>query len=300
VIGRRALIAGGAAILVGCYANEKGEKPPAYAVTPDAELDQRFAERVRAACVKAPDAGVAVGVIAPGVVRALGFGRTAYHDPKKPTADSVFDLGTLTKTLTGRLLAVLVARGRVTLETKAETKTLGELAAMGSGKDAESNAAFAELGRVLAAHEGRAFGYLMEEQVLGPLGMTSTATFERSGALEPRLVEGRDAAGRRLRPGFSLDPNAGAWGLRTTTNDLLRYAQALLGANDEKYYGWHLDRARGLAWKDGALTGFRSAMLLEAGAGRAITLLVADARVDTLALADALLHAVPPALSVNG
>lgn len=120
---RRALLLGTvgalAASLPGCYA--KPPKPFPYAPTPDEELRERVAARVRAYHVAAPDAGIAVGIWQDGRPLVYGFGRTSYHDPHPPYADALFELGTLGEVLLGILLAELVARKRVALDDPAQT-----------------------------------------------------------------------------------------------------------------------------------------------------------------------------------
>ena len=308
VITRRTLLAGLAATAGGCYAPLKPPPPIPYGVTPDADLRMRFDDRMRPYLAKNPSASVVVGVVERDKMRALGYGRTAYHDPERPTADTVFELGTLSQVFTAVLLAALVERGRVKYEDRVDDKTtLSDLAI--AQREAHSDQGFGRLGQLLAAHEGHDLGALYDELVLGNLGMKSTGTFERTQQLESRFAEGFDAVGRRLVPLFQLSPLAGCCGLRASTNDLMRFAHAavaidssplakaleaslqshrVLDDGSELALGWLVNRRRGVIWKAGEMPGFRSALLLHGG--RALTLLVADARVDVAPLAFELLR----------
>lgn len=121
MLSRRRWLLGAAALaapLPGCYA--KPPKPYPYAATPEEELRERVAARVRAFQASAPDAGVAVGIWRDGRPSVFGFGRTTYHDPHPPNADALFELGSLAETLVGVLLAEMVARKRAAFDGPAQ------------------------------------------------------------------------------------------------------------------------------------------------------------------------------------
>ncbi|MBK8994396.1 MAG: beta-lactamase family protein [Myxococcales bacterium] len=122
MVSRRALLIGtvglAASALPSCYA--KPPKPFPYAPTPEEELRERIAARVRSFHPAAPDAGIAVGLWQEGRPSVFGFGRTSYHDPKPPNADSLFELGGLGEILVGILLGELVARKRAGLDDPAQ------------------------------------------------------------------------------------------------------------------------------------------------------------------------------------
>lgn len=120
---RRAFLLGTAGlavgVLAGCYSQPK--KPYPFAPTPEEELKERIAARVRAFHAAAPEAGIAVGLWQDGRPTVHGFGRTSFHDPRPPNADSLFELGGLGEILLGLLLTELVARQRASLDDPAQS-----------------------------------------------------------------------------------------------------------------------------------------------------------------------------------
>jgi len=159
------------------------------------------------------------------------------------------------------------------------------------------------LGHALALRDGHPYGALLSERVLQPLTMVSAGTFERTGALEDRLVEGLDADNRPT-PGRFEAPLFGApFAVRASANDVARYLQALLAPSttplaaaliaslaprrllddeSELSLGWRIERGRASYYQEGASTAFRNALVIEPGQRRAFALLVASARVDAL------------------
>ncbi|GMV17570.1 MAG: hypothetical protein AMXMBFR56_57940 [Polyangiaceae bacterium] len=106
-----------AALSPGCYSQPK--KPYPFAPTPEEELRERIAARVRSFHAAAPEAGITVGLWQDGRPSVFGFGRTGHHDPRPPNADSLFELGGLAEVLVGILLMELVARKRASLDDPA-------------------------------------------------------------------------------------------------------------------------------------------------------------------------------------
>lgn len=346
-------------LATGCYAQPP--KPYPYPATPDEERRARIGERVKAFQAGTPDAGVAVGLLERGVPRVYGFGRTTYHEPRPPSADALFELGTTSEVLVGALLADLVARKRarfdqparellpqsVKLPTHGEREiTLADLALHTSGLPADvapdgvkdeaalamllaarpletapgeryqpSALGMALLAWALGLREGRAFGDLVRERVTLPLGMLSTTTFRRDVAFdESRLVEGRDASGR-LAPQRFQEPLLAASSLRTSVNDLLRLAAALLDPTSsaaattlaraverrrpladgsEVRMGLRASPRDGVLWQTGATPAFQTGLWVSPESSRAVVLAVASRALDArgllfeLARADAL------------
>lgn len=60
--------------------------------------------------------GASVGLISGKGTQIVGFGRMSETDAHAPTADSVFEIGSISKVFTGLLLARMVAEGKVTLD----------------------------------------------------------------------------------------------------------------------------------------------------------------------------------------
>jgi len=90
-----------------------------------------------------------------------------------------------------------------------------------------SNEGFSLAAEVLAAAAGRPFPDLVEETVLGPIGMSSSGY--READLPPRTewADGH-AAGREPAPPYFEPAIAGAGGLLSTADDMGRFVQALL------------------------------------------------------------------------
>jgi CubicO group peptidase (beta-lactamase class C family) len=92
-------------------------KPPSFdaamsavkAADLDSVLDRDLAQALKSgALAPGTDAGVVIGVVDHGVKRVLAYGTA------KP--DSIFEIGSITKTFTGVILAQMVAQGKVTLD----------------------------------------------------------------------------------------------------------------------------------------------------------------------------------------
>jgi serine-type D-Ala-D-Ala carboxypeptidase/endopeptidase len=83
--------------------------PPVKASELQSVLDRDLAESLKnGALAPGTDAGVAIGVIDHGVKRVLTYGTA------KP--DSIFEIGSITKTFTGLILAQMMAQGKVKLD----------------------------------------------------------------------------------------------------------------------------------------------------------------------------------------
>jgi serine-type D-Ala-D-Ala carboxypeptidase/endopeptidase len=83
------------------------------------------------------------------------------------------------------------------------------------------------LGQVLALRAGKSYEALLTERILRPLGMGSTAV-RFTPAMLSRLADGHFA---NLTPAknWDLDSLVGAGGIRSTTNDMLKYVAAYMG-----------------------------------------------------------------------
>lgn len=217
--------------------------------------------------------GVTVGVVAGGkrLVVAFGEGRP----------DAGYEIGSITKTFTGLLLAQMVEQGAVTFETPVRELlpagtvakpalgreiTLLDLSSHRSGlprmpgnfhpanrdnpyADYDANALYAFmtqqgvsmasdasfaysnlgtglLGQALANRAGRRFEDLLQEQVICPLGMESTA-MTLTPALKVRFAKGHNGEHQPAHE-WDLDALAGAGGIRSTADDMLTYLQAQL------------------------------------------------------------------------
>lgn len=64
---------------------------------------------------KANTVGLSIGILKNGVVSAYNYGETARGDHKLPNANSLYEIGSITKTFTAALLAYYVSEGKVKL-----------------------------------------------------------------------------------------------------------------------------------------------------------------------------------------
>jgi serine-type D-Ala-D-Ala carboxypeptidase/endopeptidase len=203
------------------------------------------------------------------------------NDGKAPTGDTVFEIGSITKTFTATLLAEAVTKKELRLDQPVASLlpdfqipsrngkqiTLGELAMQDSGlprmptnfhpanmddpyvdysldqlkaflatyalprdpgaKYEYSNLGAALLGYALDRHAGTGYDKLVQEQILIPLGMNSSA-ITNNAAMQSHLAQGHDAAGKPVS-NWNLKLFAGAGGIRSTGNDMLRYLKANMG-----------------------------------------------------------------------
>ncbi len=81
-------------------------------------------------------AGIVVGVTTQEGRVVVGYGRLSADDPTQPDGDTVFEIGSVTKVLTSTLLADLVVRGEMELDTPVQS-LLGAAARMPTRDGAE-------------------------------------------------------------------------------------------------------------------------------------------------------------------
>ena len=194
--------------------------------------------------------GLAIGVWKHGESRVFAFGAA------RP--DSMFEIGSITKTFTGQMFRQMVERGQVRLdepirellppdllpEPNGPEITLLDLATHRSGLPRNvdgdwaeylarngvrrprhpqfvySNFGFGLLGQLLAKRAGVSYGELLRQQITGPLGMRDTVVPVSAGQQE-RLMQGYDANGHPV----PWDPEglAGSGAIRSTAGDMVKY-----------------------------------------------------------------------------
>jgi serine-type D-Ala-D-Ala carboxypeptidase/endopeptidase len=231
------------------------------------------------------DAGKNVGIVA-GTIDADGKKAIAAYGNAGPDslpldADSVFEIGSITKVFTAILLADMAERGEVALddpiakhlpstmrvpERSGRKITLLDLSTQTSGlprlpdnlKPADPRNPYADytvermyeflsrhelrrdpgalfeysnlgvglLGHVLALRAGKSYERLVKERILEPLDMDHTAITLTSW-MTTHLAKGHNTAGAVVL-NWDVGVLAGAGALRSTMNDMLRFARANL------------------------------------------------------------------------
>ncbi len=157
-----------------------------------------------------------------------------------------------------------------------------------------SNVGGGLLGWALANRADTTYGALLRERILTPLGMNQTG-IEVTDAMRDRLATGHDGMGEPMAP-WHFAVLAGAGALRSTLDDMLRFAaaardtvrgplaRAMALSQREAFridsltavgLGWHrlTRRGRTLAWHNGATGGFRSMIVADPVASRAAVVL---------------------------
>jgi D-alanyl-D-alanine-carboxypeptidase/D-alanyl-D-alanine-endopeptidase len=222
--------------------------------------------------------GVAVGVLWQGERWTFGCGRLRATEPARVGANSIFEIGSVTKVFTATLLAEMAEHGVIRLDDpvrrhlpddvrvpiRGRPITLCHLASQTSGlprlppglfrrslrqhrdpyagfgeqdlfdalartrlKSAPgvrlrySNFGFGLLGYVLARRAGTSYGELVYDRICAPLGLAETG-LEIADTANGRVADGHNRRGRSV-PHWHLGALAGAGGLRSTLNDLLRF-----------------------------------------------------------------------------
>lgn len=305
--------------------------------------------------------GMVVGVIREDDSVIRGYGRVSRDEPAKPTGQTVYEIGSLTKTFTGLLLADAVANGRMQLDRPIADLLpdggripqhadgpirLVHLATHASGlprlpsnlspsdpRDpyadygAEelfrflsshsptrgpateleySNTGFGLLGQILADQADTSYGELVVSVIAEPLRMKDTAV-DLNKSMRARLAppyNGELAEDHN----WNFQAMAGAGAVRSSGDDMLRYARAHLhppqgplgkaiklawevhqpAIKAEDFamgLGWHVARDGATRWHNGQTGGYHSMLMINRPANVAVVVLAntATMEVDTLA-----------------
>jgi len=292
--------------------------------------------------------GMVVGVLEPGRAKTIGegpAGAAAFG------ADSLFEIGSITKVFTALLLADMANKGEVSLDDPAakflpdghrmperggRQITLKDLSQHTSGlprlpdnlplsdpddpyadyteeqllafldgyqlprdigaQSEYSNLGVGLLGYLLARAAGKDYETLLAERITGPLGMDDTMV-SLPPARQAELVQGHDQYMRPAGP-WTLPTLVGAGGLRSTADDMLKFARAVLdpaspiagavatalgnrfdtgNASFEQALGWqviHPEPGREVLLHNGGTGGYRSALAIEPATQSAVVVLV--------------------------
>lgn len=147
-----------------------------------------------------------------------------------------------------------------------------------------SNLGFALLGDALAEVAGTDYSTLLARRILDPTAMSDSVLGHDTDLNQSR---GFTASGRRSAP-WNLGAFAPSGGLRTTIDDMTRWARSALSSNStagrstsQRYadapYGWQLDDDGITLVKTGMTGGFASVIVLDPRAGVAVVILSAAA-----------------------
>lgn len=101
--------------------------PNAQAIAPVDDTAARIAAVVEPLMATFGQPAVVVGVVMPSGDQVYGFGKVSADHPSKPTAATLFEIGSITKVFTGHLLADMALRVEVSLDDPAQPYLPGEL-----------------------------------------------------------------------------------------------------------------------------------------------------------------------------
>ena len=275
--------------------------------------------------------GLVVGVFRNGETQILAYGETKKGSGEKPTGKTVYEIGSVTKAITGILLADMVRRGELKLDAPlqsllpADVKldvvdgkpiTLEHVATHASGlprlpdnfapadplnpyvdftpelmyeflrkhklrrapgKYEYSNLAMGLLGHELARSRKQTYEELFVERIAEPLDMDDTR-ITLADEQKKRLARPYDAALREVK-NWDISTLVGAGGIRSTADDMLKFAAANLSDDEkpltqsfqlshEKHFGpesgpavalgWHIARDGMTRWHNGMTGGYAS------------------------------------------
>jgi CubicO group peptidase (beta-lactamase class C family) len=86
---------------------------------------ERVCDAIRASMEETQTPGAAVGILHDGEEQVAGFGVTSLENPLEVTPDTLFQIGSITKTFTGTAATRLVERGELDLNTPVRTYLSG-------------------------------------------------------------------------------------------------------------------------------------------------------------------------------
>ena len=227
------------------------------ATAADLDLPPAVEANVRSAVDDGGRIGVVLGYSRDGETTFFGYGATALDQGAPVDADTIFEVGSVTKVFTAEMLAARVLRGAVALDTPLAAiwpdrpidpaLTLGDLAthraglprtipaaALTNGDDGSllsalddasgaqdasySNAGMAILARALVVESGQTLPTLLEQSITGPLGLDSTGY----RVVDPDRLA-RPHIGRSETRVETAAIAHGAGGLYTTAGDLMTF-----------------------------------------------------------------------------
>jgi serine-type D-Ala-D-Ala carboxypeptidase/endopeptidase len=304
----------------------------AQSIQDEAEVKKILQQRID---VDKKGVGIAVGIINEKGSKLISYGKMKVKENREVDANSLFEIGSITKVFTGILLADMVERGEMKLDdpislylpktVKSPTRngreiTLVDLATHTSAlprmptnfkprdqknpfadytveqlyeflssytlprdigsKYEYSNVGMGLLGHILTLKTKKDYETLIIERICNPLKMNDTR-ITLSAEQKSRLATGH-TMDFSPTPNWDITTLAGAGALRSTVNDMLKFAAANLGlvktdllpvlqkshqvpkSADGKAgdvaLGWHINRRYGteIIWHNGGTGGYRT------------------------------------------
>lgn len=161
---------------------------------------------------------------------------------------------------------------------------------VGRGLFSYSNLGTALLGQALAARAGIGYPELLGGRLFEPLGMRQSSVPLCADDLPPGAPTGWSAAGKSQQA-WTINAYAPAGGVRSTPDDMTRYALAVLEGNapglsalEPRWdagdghrvgYAWFTDRvgSTDISWHNGATGGFSSILVLDRSRAAAVVIL---------------------------
>lgn len=333
-----------------------GNGQPAPRKTDASALDQKVDTLAKAYLSKGNTVSIAIGVLDKGKKHVYGFGETALGNKKLPDGNTLYEIGSITKTFTGILLAYFAAQDKLQLDdpinkylpdsipAHLSNITLASLSNHSSGlprlpsnfwqganmqnpyihydnqrlfsflknfqptrePGAEfeySNLAVGLLGVILERVSGKPYEQLLQEIIWQPLTMNNTRI--NLLAADSSLFAQGHMQGRPVHS-WEFISLAAAGGIRSSINDMLKYAEAQISGGNSALQKavqlshqqtWQKNTVRiGLGWflmsKDGKsyfnhngqTGGYATALVVNPESGRAVIVLT-NATVDPMATA---------------
>ena len=101
-------------LIIGAAAIHAGH-PHTSDLPKESEIRNLLVERIKALGGKQSDVGIVIGVISPRGRQIISAGRRSSDDPRSPDGDTLFEIGSVTKTFTALLLAEMAEQHEVAL-----------------------------------------------------------------------------------------------------------------------------------------------------------------------------------------
>jgi beta-lactamase class C len=218
----------------------------ALAQAGQAETDRKVDEAVQAVMREHGIAGMSIAVTRNGTQHFYNYGVASRQTGRPAGSDTLYEIGSISKTYTATLAAYAQVRGRLAL-SDSPAKYLPELDAIKNQAQlmaylkawkpehaagtyrTYANPSIGMLGMVAAKSLNRPFKAAMERDLFPKLGLTSTY-IDVPAARMADYAQGynKQDAPVRVNPGVLADE---AYGVKTSARDLIRFVDANMGLN---------------------------------------------------------------------